>query len=198
MRVIAGDARGVVLVQPPGAATRPTSARLREALFGMLEAAGADLGAVLDLYAGTGALGIEALSRGDGHCTFVDADARAADTIRTNLERTGLTVRGVVARAPVGRWRPPAGAAYALVLADPPYNDANAWAAIERTVAGALAPHAMLAVEHAARAPAPAQLAGLPLWRDRRHGDAAVAVYRAPAVGGAPAATNEANEKGPA
>ncbi len=195
LRVIAGDARGVVLVQPPGAATRPTSARLREALFGMLEAAGADLDAVLDLYAGTGALGIEALSRGDGRCTFVEADARAAQAIRTNLDRTGLAARGVVAHAPVGRWRPPSGVAYALVLADPPYDDATAWGAIERTVAGALAPHAMLAVEHAARAPAPAQLAGLPLWRDRRHGDAAVAVYRAPVADDPPVA---ANEEGPA
>lgn len=195
LRVIGGDARGVTLVQPRGVATRPTSARLREALFGMLEAVGADLGAVLDLYAGTGALGIEALSRGDGRCTFVEADARAAAAIRANLERTGFATRARVVHAAVGRWRPPGGAAYALVLADPPYDDVTAWGAIERTVAGARTPHAMLAVEHAGRASAPAQLGGLPLWRDRRHGDAAVAIYRAPHPGAAAAA---ANEEGPA
>jgi 16S rRNA (guanine966-N2)-methyltransferase len=177
--VIGGDARGATLAQPRGRATRPTSARLREALFGMLEAAGADGSAVLDLYAGSGALGIEALSRWPGRCTFVEADAEAARVVRANLERTGLAERGEVATAVVGRWRPPAGAAYTLVLGDPPYDDAAAWEAIERTVAGALEAHALLAIEHAARSAPPPWLGGRALWRDRRHGDGAVAVYRA-------------------
>ncbi|MSQ42202.1 MAG: 16S rRNA (guanine(966)-N(2))-methyltransferase RsmD [Dehalococcoidia bacterium] len=178
MRVIAGSARGRVLRGPAAEGTRPTSGRLREALFGMLDAAGADLSSVLDLYAGTGALGIEALSRGEGRCTFVEADAAACRVIAENLERTGLAARGAVTHRRVERWRAPADAAYTLVLADPPYEREATWAEIERSVDGALAPHALVAVEHAARAEAPAALLGRSKWRDRQHGDGAVAVYR--------------------
>jgi 16S rRNA (guanine(966)-N(2))-methyltransferase RsmD len=145
----------------------------------MLEAADADFSEVLDLYAGTGALGIEALSRGGERCTFVEGDARAANVLRENLERAGMSAHGAAIVSQVGRWRPPAGAAYTLVVADPPYDDAAAWHAIGETVQDALAPHALLVVEHAARTVAPDTLAGLPRWRDRRHGDGAVAIYRA-------------------
>jgi 16S rRNA (guanine966-N2)-methyltransferase len=179
VRVIAGSARGVVLKQPPGRGTRPTAGRLREALFSMLEAADADFTEVLDLYAGTGALGIEALSRGGGHCTFIEADTRVAALLRENVERAGLREHGTTINARVGRWRPEKDAAYTLVLADPPYDDAASWQVIGETVRSALAPHAFLAVEHAARVAAPEDLAGLPRWRDRRQGDGAVAIYRA-------------------
>ncbi|MSQ37743.1 MAG: 16S rRNA (guanine(966)-N(2))-methyltransferase RsmD, partial [Chloroflexi bacterium] len=90
VRIIAGSARGLTLLQPRGRGTRPTSGRLREALFAILEAADADFSEVLDLYAGTGALGIEALSRGEGRCTFVESDARVSALIRENLGRCGL------------------------------------------------------------------------------------------------------------
>ncbi len=178
VRVIAGSARGIELRQPRGRGTRPTSGRLREALFGMLEAADADFSNLLDLYAGTGALGIEALSRGDGRCTFVESDARAAAILRDNLERAGLAERGRVVTASVGRWRPDAGTFLTLVLADPPYADTSAWGSICATVAGTLAPHALIVVEHSARLPAPDALLGWPRWRDRRQGDGAVALYR--------------------
>ena len=85
IRVIAGSARGLVLSGPPGGGTRPTASRLRESLFAMLESAGCDFSRVLDLYAGTGAPGIEALSRGAGHCTFVEGDGRACEVVRRNL-----------------------------------------------------------------------------------------------------------------
>ncbi|MFA7297375.1 MAG: 16S rRNA (guanine(966)-N(2))-methyltransferase RsmD [Dehalococcoidia bacterium] len=178
-RVIAGSARGIELRQPPGRGTRPTSGRLREALFSMLEAAGADFTEVLDLYAGTGALGIEALSRGGEHATFVEADARAAAVLRDNLARVGMTEDATAVTASIGRWRPPSGAAYTLVVADPPYDDATAWDAIRETINGSLAPHAFVVVEHSARVPAPERLGELQQWRDRRQGDGAVAIYRA-------------------
>ena len=178
VRVIAGTARGRTLRLPPGRATRPTSDRLRESLFSMLDAAAVDMSETLDLYAGSGALGIEALSRGAGRCTFVEQDARACLTTRENLRRVGLEERGQVVRGRVGRWRAAPGPAVTLVLADPPYDDAAAWDAIERTLAGSLSEGALLAVEHAARHEPPAMLAGLPLWRDRRQGDGAVALYR--------------------
>ena len=145
----------------------------------MLEAAGADLSAVLDLYAGTGALGIEALSRGASRCTFVESDASAIAAIRDNLRKTGFEEQAAVIAARVGRWRPSQGVRYTLVMADPPYDDGGAWAAIAATVGRALASGAILVVEHAARVPAPETCAGLPRWRDRRQGDGALAIYRA-------------------
>lgn len=178
LRVIAGSARGRVLRLPAGAATRPTSGRLREALFSMLEAADVDFERALDLYAGSGALGIEALSRGAERCTFVESDVRALAAIRANLANAGFEAQAVVIRARVGQWRPAAGVLYTLVLADPPYDDAAAWDAIERSVQGNLAPGATLVVEHAARRGLPSRLAGLALWRDRRQGEGAVAIYR--------------------
>ena len=178
MRVIAGEARGVPLRGPQGLDTRPTAARLREALFAILEAADVDFEQVLDLYAGSGALGIEALSRGDGEATFVESDVRAIESIRDNLARTHLQDRARVTLARVERWRAPADAAYTLVVADPPYHDAAAWDAIGTAVQGVLAPHAIVVVEHEARTVPPEALAGLPLWRERRQGAGSVAVYR--------------------
>ena len=178
--MIAGIARGVPLRGPRDEATRPTASRLREALFSILESADADDAVVLDLYAGTGALGIEALSRGAGRATFVEQDARACAVIRENLKRTRLAENAEVVRGKVGRWRPDEAVRYTIVLADPPYDEASAaWIAIARSVEGALAPHAMLVVEHTSRSAPPADVAGLPLWRDRRQGEGAVAIYRA-------------------
>lgn len=176
LRVIAGTARGVTLVVP-GGATRPTSARLRESLFGMLDAAGTSLDETLDLYAGSGALGIEALSRGAGRVTFVESNGRALRALRENLDRAGVADRAVVVNGKVGRWRPPAGLRVTAVLADPPYDDAGAWDQIAATVASVLAPGAVLVIEHAARQEPPSILAGLPLSRDRRQGDGAFAWY---------------------
>lgn len=176
LRVTAGTARGRELTQPRGV-TRPTSARLREALFSMLDAGGMLRSPALDLYAGSGALGIEALSRGIESCTFVELNRRTCNIISDNLERVDLE-GGTVVRGAVGRWRPPPGEQYALVLADPPYDDAAPWAAIEASVAEALMSDASIAVEHRARTTPPDQLAGRQLWRDRKHGDSAVAIYR--------------------
>ncbi len=178
LRVIAGSARGVRLQTPRGSATRPTSARLRESLFGMLEAADADLSAVLDLYAGSGALGIEALSRGAGRCVFVESSRRVSRVLRDNLDRAGMSDRGKVVSGRVGRWRPDEDERFTLVLADPPYDDGDSWRAIERAIEGAVAPGALIAVEHAARSQAPATLGGCAVWRRRRQGDGAIAAYR--------------------
>ncbi|MEE8337046.1 MAG: 16S rRNA (guanine(966)-N(2))-methyltransferase RsmD [Dehalococcoidia bacterium] len=178
IRVIAGIARGVTLRGPRGATLRPTSGRLRESLFGMLDSASADMSEVLDLYAGTGALGIEALSRGAGRCTFVESDASACRAIADNLQRVRMVDRGSVVRARVGRWRPRQDQLFTLVMADPPYQHAASWSEIEHSVEDALAPHALLIVEHAAREHPPAALLGRSMWRDRRQGEGAVAVYR--------------------
>jgi 16S rRNA (guanine966-N2)-methyltransferase len=122
MRVIAGSARGVRLGPvPPG--VRPVSDRAREGLFSSL---GAEVpeARVLDLYAGTGAMGIEALSRGAEHVTFVERDAQAAAAIHANLERTHLTDRATVHLMDVARFlaRQAPERRFDLVLADPPYE----------------------------------------------------------------------------
>ena len=120
MRVVAGLARGRRLGPvPPG--TRPVSDRAREGLFSSLgpSVAGAE---VLDLYAGTGAMGIEALSRGAAHATFVDASRRAVAAISDNLDRTGLTGQGAVVHAEVMDYLHRGPDAPDLVLADPPYE----------------------------------------------------------------------------
>ena len=177
LRVIGGSARGLQLRQP-GRATRPTSARLREALFSMLESAGLLRSPALDLYAGSGALGIEALSRGVQQCTFVESDRRVCAVISANLEHTRLA-GGTVVHGRVGRWRADPDHPVSLVMADPPYDDPASWAAIEASVQDALTADAAIVVEHAARQAPPPELAGRSLWRDRRHGEGAVAIYRA-------------------
>lgn len=125
MRVVAGEARGRRLVAPAGRDTRPTLDRVREALFNALTSLDAVEGAqVLDLFAGSGALGIEALSRGAAACTFVDQDRSARHAIEENLRTTGLADRAVVVAEPAARWMQGAGASsgFDLVLLDPPYS----------------------------------------------------------------------------
>src|ERR1700716_4018170 len=95
MRVIAGEAKGRRLVVPEGGGTRAATDRIRETLFGILTPVVAD-SEVLDLFAGSGALGIEALSRGAAHATFVEKDGRAIAALRKNLETTGFTARATV------------------------------------------------------------------------------------------------------
>ena len=135
MRVVAGSARGRRLAVPPGAATRPTADRVREATFNALGSLGVVEGAtVLDLFAGSGAMGIEALSRGAAWATFVDRDPRALAVVRANLEETGLARRATVARADAGRWLAGAGR-FDLAVLDPPYaTDDATWAQLLTTL----------------------------------------------------------------
>ncbi|HZQ88176.1 MAG TPA: 16S rRNA (guanine(966)-N(2))-methyltransferase RsmD [Acidimicrobiales bacterium] len=120
MRVVAGSVGGRRLAVPRGVSTRPTSELVRGAVFNSLEARGVlDGASVADLFAGSGALGIEALSRGAAHVTFVEQDRRAAEVIARNLADLGLTDRARVDVAPVERWSPDG---IDLVLADPPYG----------------------------------------------------------------------------
>ncbi len=119
MRVIAGSAKGTRLAPVPEG-TRPVSDRAREGLFSSLAAAVVDA-VVLDLYAGTGAVGIEALSRGAAHATFVDRGAPAVRTIRANLEKTRLAGRATVRRGEVGRFLLEPSRTAQLAFLDPPY-----------------------------------------------------------------------------
>lgn len=176
MRVIAGTHKGRRLEAPKGAHTRPTGDRVREAAFALLGPV--DGASVLDLFAGSGALGIEALSRGARQCLFVDDDRAACRAIRQNLERLELTgaivdCRDVVA---VLRERRARGARYDVVLADPPYGRWDAFEqALGELVPGVLAADGVVAVESDARTEP--QLP-LDLVTTRRYGSARVTIFR--------------------
>lgn len=126
MRIIAGTHRGRPLVAPEGKITRPMTDRVRENLFNILGPETVAGAVVLDLFCGSGALGLEALSRGAASCTFVDTDRDAVRAVETNCERLGLAPRARLLRQDAlrpGPWgRPTGAAAYTLLFVDPPYR----------------------------------------------------------------------------
>jgi 16S rRNA (guanine966-N2)-methyltransferase len=182
-RIVAGTLGGRTL-RVPAKGTRPTSERVREAIFSRLEHYGVlDGGRVLDLYCGSGALGIEAASRGAARVTLVDAHRRAAEVARANVAALGLagTVRVVAddAARHAGSLAaaPEPGAALDLVFLDPPYDLSEAaLAAVLGHLAapGVLAPQAVVVVERSTRSPAPAWPAGLAPLARKDYGETAV------------------------
>ncbi len=175
-RIVAGVAGGRRLAVPPGERTRPTSDRTREALFGtlagLLDLAGAR---VLDLFAGSGAVGLEAVSRGAAEAVLVDADGRAAATARANATALGLAEQVTVRRDRVERviaTAPPE--PYDLVFADPPYALPDAELdVILATLADKawLSPDAVLVVERSSRGAGPAWPASIRPVKARRYGE---------------------------
>jgi len=191
MRIVAGRLRGRPLAAPPGGATRPTSDRARETLFNMLAHGGfAPPGGppapegmrVLDLFAGSGALGLEALSRGAVRAVFVEQDAAARAALRRNIEALDLTGATQVLRrdaTDLGPLPAPVGSRFDLVLLDPPYRRGLAERALASALAGGwLAPDAVAVAEIAADEPAP-EPDGFALLETRRSGEAQLAFYRA-------------------
>jgi 16S rRNA (guanine966-N2)-methyltransferase len=180
MRVIGGVARGTRLVGPV-AGTRPVSDRAREGLFASLGDRVPDA-VCLDLFAGTGALGIEALSRGAARCTFVERSARAAASIRENLARTRLADRGSVVVRDVGaylRRRPEDQPRVDLAFLDPPYEDAgrlgSALAALDR---GWLAEGWTVVVTRGHKSSLPSVPVHWATRRQLRYGDSLVIAYQ--------------------
>jgi 16S rRNA (guanine966-N2)-methyltransferase len=171
MRVVAGLAGGRRLQAPTGRKVRPTSERVREALFNALGSlddavAGAS---VIDLYAGTGALGIEALSRGAASAVFVDADARAIASIKDNLSATGLADRARVVHADVPRYLAATDAVFDIAFADPPYAF-DGWPELLEAV-----PARMVAIEARSHVALPE---GWHPLRSKRYGDTVVTLAR--------------------
>jgi 16S rRNA (guanine966-N2)-methyltransferase len=175
-RIVAGDAGGRRLVMPSGSGTRPTSDRVREALFASLLSEVGELSglAFLDLYAGSGAVGCEALSRGAARALFVESDKAAAAVIRRNLRDLGLS-GGELAVKPVEKLAAtPAAGSYDIVFADPPYALETGRLASVLTAlrtGGWLAPDAIVVVERATRSEAFAWPEGFSAARSRRYGD---------------------------
>jgi 16S rRNA (guanine966-N2)-methyltransferase len=183
MRITGGTHRSRTLRAPRGNRTRPTSDRVREALFGILEARRPIEGArVLDLYGGTGALALEAVSRGAAHATIVESARSALDAIRANVDALGTGARVRIVAAPVERAAALIAeqAPFDLVLVDPPYalvRTGDAGRALEALVrSGLLAGDAVLVLEHAGADPPP-RLDALELRASRRYGDTALSFY---------------------
>jgi 16S rRNA (guanine966-N2)-methyltransferase len=179
MRIVAGRFGGRRLQAPAGRATRPTSDRVREALFSTLGAL--DGAVVLDLFAGSGALGLEAVSRGAARADLVERDARAAAVARANAQALGLGPGEVaVLRMPARRALEDArrrGATYDLLFLDPPYADApRLGAELSEPVAAVLAPAGRVVTESDRRAPL--ELA-LPVIHERRYGDTLIRIHTA-------------------
>ncbi len=196
VRVISGLARGRVLRATPQ--TRPTADLVKGAIFSMLEALAYKRGfepdedgsfaamlawpRVLDLFAGSGALGIEALSRGAAFADFVDQDREAARIIQANLRLADYAEQAQVHQAPVKLAVPRLTGPYDLVFADPPYDDADGLAGLADVLApsGLLRSTGVVVVEHRATTTAPEQLGPLPRANTRHHGGTRISLYAAP------------------
>jgi 16S rRNA (guanine966-N2)-methyltransferase len=180
VRVIAGTLGGRKLAAPRGLGTRPTSDRVREALFMSLEPL-AEL-RVVDLFAGSGALGIEALSRGASWADFVESDARARRVLEENLASLELESRSRVwrLRLPHGLEAMQAELSHAdLVLADPPYGGRDANAVLATLgMAGRLSATARVVIEHHGKDSLPETVGVLRCARQRRYGETVVSLYR--------------------
>jgi 16S rRNA (guanine966-N2)-methyltransferase len=180
MRVITGSAKGHRLKAPKGMGTRPMLDRVKEALFSVLEGYGPIRGRVLDLYAGTGSLGIECLSRGAAWADFVEQRGHVCRIIAENLEHTHLQDRGRVHQMSVGRYLATAHPEekYAIILMDPPYADP----VIEDTIrtvsaAGLLADEGLLIVGHSPRVMLAEGYEQLRRRKFRRLGDSCFSIY---------------------
>lgn len=178
-RIIGGTAGGRRLRTPTGSNTRPTSDRVREALFSSLDAAFGSIAGLrfLDLYAGSGAVGLEARSRGVGVVTLVEQDRRTADLIRSNVASLGFTQVEVVVSGVARALAHPPRAPYDIVYVDPPYALATAAVVADLEALrdhGWLADEAQVVVERSARSEALPWPEGFATERSRRYGDTAL------------------------
>lgn len=175
LRVAGGSARGVPLSAPRGLRLRPTTGQVREAIFNIL--GDSLVGArVLDLYAGTGSLGIEALSRGAASALFIERDGAAVGTILENLSRTGLSDRGRVLRGRLPGAAASVDECYSVVLMDPPYGDVSAEETL-LAIAARLESEGSIVFEHSSRYNPPERPTGLRRVETRTYGDTGVAFY---------------------
>jgi 16S rRNA (guanine966-N2)-methyltransferase len=175
VRIVAGSRKGHRIAAPKGVVTRPTSDRVRESAFSIIGPV--DGATVLDLFAGSGAMGLEALSRGASSCLFVERDREAARVIQANLEKLRLTGAMVTSRevASVLREERDRGRRYDLVLVDPPYGEWKAYApTLGELVPAVLAPDGLVVAETSERVEPALPLT---LVTTRRYGSARITVF---------------------
>jgi 16S rRNA (guanine966-N2)-methyltransferase len=185
VRIVGGHLGGRVLRAPSGAATRPTSEKVREAVFAILGSVTECR--VLDLFAGTGALGLEALSRGAAHATFVDSARAAVTALRGNLRALGLEDRATVIAgdAVVSAARHAPATPWQLVFVDPPYRSDLAVRAVAALPADHLAADAVIVIEHDRHNVPPDALGSLLRTDQRRYGDTLISFFVPPRGGSA-------------
>ncbi len=178
MRVIAGKAKGHQLKVPKGTITRPATDLVRGAIFSILENITEDWAQVLDLYSGSGALGIEALSRGAGWVDFVEREPRCCDTIKQNLEKTKLAAQSHIYCCRVTKALSFLDKEYNIVLMDPPYSDSSIGNVISQLATSKLVGNrSIVVVTHSSRLNLASAYASLNLFKEHQHGDSCIAVY---------------------
>lgn len=203
MRVISGTARGRTLKGPPSSATRPMADKIKGALFNSLASLGVEPEVVLDLYAGTGSIGIEALSRGATRADFVDKGREQCAVIRDNLASTGFAAAATVHQTPVRAFIAGARATYDFVIVDPPYADPDIVETMELLAASSLVQAgSIVVIGHWPRLELPERIGSLACLRNRCHGDSCFSVYEAdeaePHECDDPGPTGPVEEKDPA
>jgi|TARA_B110000263_G_scaffold249067_1_gene265540 16S rRNA (guanine966-N2)-methyltransferase len=176
--VTGGTAKGKRLKLPDKRITRPTAQIIRESLFGILSNFDFNINQVIDLYAGSGLLGIEALSRGADHCLFIESNRNVCKLIKKNLLSTGFIHKARVKNALIGKWQYERNNLSTLILADPPFNDETKWTSIEKSLGDlSQCDNVIFVIEHFHKDYAPKEISGLGLRINRRHGDSVISFY---------------------
>ena len=179
MRVIAGKAKGKQLKSPKGVRLRPSSDLVRGAVFSILDSLETDWSSVLDLYAGTGSFGIEALSRGAGRADFVEHNHRCSAVIKENLDSTGLATQAHVYNCSVSKALSLFKERYGIILMGPPYADSSITEILEQIANSPLVgPGTTIVVDYSSRRPLGSNYGNFRLVKERRHGDTCISVYQ--------------------
>jgi 16S rRNA (guanine966-N2)-methyltransferase len=183
MRVITGSAKGHPLKFPTGTRTRPVTDMVRGAIFSILENMDIDWDEVLDLFAGSGALGIEALSRGAGWTDFVEIEPKCCDIIKQNLEKTRFTSQSRVHCCNAFKALSFLDKEYNIILVDPPYtNTSNSEFNTQLAQSSLVCGKTTVVITHSTRIPLEQTYAPLKLIKEQRHGDSCISFYRKEAI----------------
>jgi 16S rRNA (guanine(966)-N(2))-methyltransferase RsmD len=181
VRVIGGKAKGLRLSVPRGRSVRPTADKVKEALFNIISSE-LESTIVLDLYAGSGALGIEALSRGALHCTFIEKNPPTVSVLKENIRRVHCEAQCVVLNIPVEKALPllkTQGASFHLIMMDPPYEKSLVAVAVEMVgLTGLLKPEGWLVAEHNIREKLESAHSGLELVKMKKYGETCLSFFQ--------------------
>ena len=178
LRVIAGECKGRPIKVPDRRATRPATELVRGAIFSMLASITENWDEILDLFSGSGSLGIEALSRGAGHVDFVEQERVCCEVIKGNLERCGLSDRAKVNCVPVERALSFLDREYDIVLMDPPYRREDIGEFLAKLASTPLIGlKTWLVITHSPRVPLDESYGQLKMKKERRHGDSIISIY---------------------
>ena len=179
MRIIAGEAKGHQIKVPRGTVVRPATDLVRGAIFSILETITSDWAQVLDLFAGSGALGIEALSRGAGWVDFVEREPRCCAIIKQNLEKTKFGTQAHIYCCSVSKAISFLDEEYNIILMDPPYSDTSIGNLVTQLATSRLVgTGSTVVVTHSSHLPLSSTYATLNLIKERRHGDSCIAIYQ--------------------